>query len=72
MLKKSLITAAALFASPTYGHDIGIKSSVALDVIEQAKDIYIWTVLDAVLEIRLPDFVAKNGNYAKDNSVWVD
>jgi len=46
----------------------GVKSSLDIEVMEQAKDVYFDTVVKLINSIPLPDFDDGNGNYMRGNS----
>lgn len=46
----------------------GLKTSVDIDVLNQAKEVYFDTILKAINNLSLPDITDDDGNYLKENS----
>jgi len=46
----------------------GVKSSLDIEILEQAKDVYFDKVVKLINSIPLPDFEDGNGNYMRGNS----
>jgi len=62
---------AALFAAHTTGQLLfspGVKSGMAISVIQQGKDAYFNTIMEKINGIQIPDIVSSDGkSYMKDN-----
>jgi hypothetical protein len=50
----------------------GIKASLNIDVLEQAKDAYFDTVVELINNLEIPDFEDDDGNYLRGNSFIMD
>ena len=47
--------AAALLATETLGYLAGVKNSLAISVVEQAKDVYFDEIVKLINNVELPD-----------------
>jgi len=50
----------------------GIKASMDIAVLEQAKDAYFDTVVQIINNLQIPDFEDSDGNYLRGNSFVMD
>jgi len=63
--------AAALLAANTYAQSNltpGIKASMDISVLEQAKDVYFDNIVSIINNVKIPDIRDDKGNYLLGNS----
>ena len=58
----------SLFSTLAFGLQAGVKNSLDIAVLEQAKDVWFDTVTDLINSLTLPDLEDGHGNYLKDNT----
>lgn len=67
---KLLVASCASLSATVFGSVLkaGLKTSLDLAVIEQAKDVYFQEILKLINNIDLPDIEDEDGNYMKENT----
>jgi hypothetical protein len=71
MLKQILASACLLFAGCSASVQAGLKTSLDIAVIEQAKDVYFDEIMKLINGMSLPDIDDGDGNYLKENTFEV-
>ena len=68
MFKIILATVSTAFAQTLKA---GLKTTIEIAILEQAKDVYFQKILDIVNGMELPDLQDADGNYLKGNSIEI-
>ena len=70
MIKTTLVTVCALFGVALAANPNGIKASLDVDVLQQAKNVYMDTILNSLNSLVIPD-VGDDKDYLHGNHVSV-
>lgn len=70
MIKRTIVTLFALIGSATAQNNSGVKASLDVAILEQAKNVYMDTILNTLNNLALPDF-GDSKDYLHGNHIEV-